>query len=187
MLGEPKKQLTWHVCVIGPLESMSCLCGRTMALDSRCVPSGETRRPVTVLAWPFSVIATSAFRRSHTWRASTVSEGQSNYQSIQQNTNLSFLTRHTHHTPQVRWNSQIACSALAHTLYINTTRHSHVHHTTHISYMLPAHLYDVLHAGNIDLVARMRKCHRHHLTRGEVLSRDNVHADTYLCSIKHVL
>ena len=44
----------------------SWLCGRTMALDSRCVPSGETRSPVTVLAWPFSVIATSAFRRSHT-------------------------------------------------------------------------------------------------------------------------
>lgn len=38
-----------------------------MALDRRCVPSGDTRSPVTVLAWPFSVIATSAFRRSQTW------------------------------------------------------------------------------------------------------------------------
>ncbi len=37
-----------------------------MALDSRWVPSGETRSPVTVSEWPLSCMATSILRRSHT-------------------------------------------------------------------------------------------------------------------------
>ena len=37
-----------------------------MALERRWVPSGDTRSPVIVSLWPFSVIDTSTLRRSHT-------------------------------------------------------------------------------------------------------------------------